>query len=239
MDPLRYSIGRSGRRGPLSAAPASKPPPEHDPAAPRAGPPATGPVAPPEREKEVPLWLRRLSLVVFVLCCLEIGLLLVVLPWTRIWTENSLLAGSPRLQVFAQQHFVRGLVSGLGLQNIHEFLTGRKERPAAISELAGKGDAPAVKTFEIFVDIYGAEAGNKALQVLARGGVFLAGGVAAKNIAHFTDGRFITAFLRKGRFSEILREFPVDVIINEQVGLLGAIDMAFRLALESHRSSIR
>jgi glucokinase len=131
------------------------------------------------------------------------------------------------------------LVSGMGLQNIYEFLTGRKETPAAISELAGKGDALAVKTFEVFVDIYGAEAGNKALQVLARGGVFLAGGIAAKNIAHFTDGRFITAFLRKGRFSEILREFPVDVIINEQVGLLGAIDMAFRLALESHRSSIR
>ena len=62
--------------------------------------------------------MRRLSLVVFVLCCLEIGLLLVVLPWTRIWAENSLLAGSPRLQVFAQQHFVRGLVSGLGLLDI-------------------------------------------------------------------------------------------------------------------------
>lgn len=62
--------------------------------------------------------MRRLSLVVFVLCCLEIGLLLVVLPWTRIWTENSLLVGSPRLQVFIQQPFVRGLVSGLGLLDI-------------------------------------------------------------------------------------------------------------------------
>lgn len=131
------------------------------------------------------------------------------------------------------------LVSGMGLQNIYEFLTTRKETPAAIAELAATGDAPAVRTFEIFVDIYGAEAGNKALQVLAHGGVFLAGGIAAKNIDQFTDGRFMTAFLRKGRFTEMLGEFPVDVIMNEQVGLLGASDMAFRLALESHRSSIR
>lgn len=119
MDPLRHSIARSSQRGPLSAAPASppEPPSDHDPAAPRDGASATGTVTP-KKEKEAPLWLRRLSLVVFVLCCLEIGLLLVVLPWTRIWAENSLLAGSPRLQVFLQQHFVRGLVSGLGLLDI-------------------------------------------------------------------------------------------------------------------------
>ena len=120
MDPLRHSIERSSPLGPLSAAPAppSEPPPGGDPA----GAPAAESVAPPEKGKkekeEAPLWMRRLSLVVFVLCCLEIGLLLVVLPWTRIWQENSLLAGSPRLQLFVQQHFVRGLVSGLGLLDI-------------------------------------------------------------------------------------------------------------------------
>lgn len=120
MDPLRHSMGSSSRSGPLSAAPpaAPEPPPGRGPAAPPAGASPTGKVTAPEKEKEAPLWMRRLSLVVFVLCCLEIGLLLVVLPWTRIWTENSLLAGNPRLQVFAQQHFVRGLVSGLGLLDI-------------------------------------------------------------------------------------------------------------------------
>ncbi len=120
MDPLRHYLGSSSRREPLSAAPASppEPPSDRDPAAPRTSASATGSVAAPQKEKEAPLWMRRLSLVVFVLCCLEIGLLLVVLPWTRIWTENSLLAGSPRLQVFTQQYFVRGLVSGLGLLDI-------------------------------------------------------------------------------------------------------------------------
>lgn len=128
------------------------------------------------------------------------------------------------------------LVSGMGLENIYEYLTTRRETPAGIAELARNGEAPAVRTFEIFVDIYGAQAGNKALQVLARGGVFLAGGIAAKNIERFTDGRFMTAFRRKGRFSEFMNDIPVDVITNQQVGLLGAIDTALRLALESRRS---
>ena len=68
------------------------------------------------------------------------------------------------------------------------------------------------------------------LRVLARGGVFLAGGIAAKNTKYFTDGRFMAAFLRKGRFRELLAEMPVDLIMNEKVGLLGAAEMARRIA---------
>jgi glucokinase len=120
------------------------------------------------------------------------------------------------------------VISGMGLSNIYEFLTGRSEDPARIAELAQSGDESAVRTFRIFVDIYGSEAGNAALRVLARGGVFLAGGVAAKNQAFFTDGRFMTAFLRKGRFVELLREMPVNLIINEHVGLIGAAARARR-----------
>src|SRR5712691_4494917 len=114
------------------------------------------------------------------------------------------------------------VISGMGLENIYEFLTGRKEDAARIAELANRGDDAGLRTFGIFVDIYGSEAGNMALRVLARGGVFLAGGVAAKNRGFFTDGRFITAFLRKGRFQVRLRDIPVDLIVNEHVGLIGA-----------------
>jgi len=114
------------------------------------------------------------------------------------------------------------VISGLGICNIYEFLTGRKEEAAHIAELAARGDDAGLRTFRMFVDIYGAEAGNMALRVLARGGVFLAGGVTAKNQKFFTDGKFIEAFLRKGRFRELLLEMPVDLIINEQVGLIGA-----------------
>ena len=124
------------------------------------------------------------------------------------------------------------LVSGMGLTNIFAFLGGGAADPTEVAALAAKGDARAMQTFAIFVDIYGAEAGNMALRVLARGGVFLAGGIAAKNVRYFTDGRFLAAFLRKGRFRELLAEIPVDLITNEKVGLLGAAEMARRAAME-------
>jgi len=65
-----------------------------------------------------PLWLRRLSLVTLVMFCVWIGMLLVALPWTRIWTENALLAGSPALRGISQNPAVRGAVSGLGFIDI-------------------------------------------------------------------------------------------------------------------------
>lgn len=73
------------------------------------------PKQPPKRSH---IWLQRLWLVVFVLFCLEVGSALVVLPWLRLWTENSLLAGFPQLQEFMKLNFVRGVVSGLGLVDI-------------------------------------------------------------------------------------------------------------------------
>jgi len=130
------------------------------------------------------------------------------------------------------------VLSGMGLVNIHNFLLGIERAydeaiPVEIAQLAERGDAAALRAFEIFVDIYGAEAGNMALRTLARGGVFLAGGIAGKNVAHFTDGRFAHAFTRKGRFAPLLDQIPVDIIVNAKVGLLGAAEAALRL-VESH-----
>jgi glucokinase len=125
------------------------------------------------------------------------------------------------------------LLSGMGLVNIHNFLSNHdrpydETLPMEIAKAFAAGDPIAVRTFAIFVDIYGAEAGNMALRLLARGGVYLAGGVAAKNIDRFTDGRFMDAFLRKGRFQNILAAIPVNLITNPKVGLLGAAEMAAR-----------
>ena len=141
--------------------------------------------------------------------------------------------------LFSQLHAKLGHVSweralsGMGLVAIHNFLSGvdrpyDEAIPAEIAALADSGDATAAHTFEIFVDVYGAEAGNMALRLLARGGVFLAGGVAAKNTRHFTDGRFVAAFVRKGRFAPLMESIPVDIIVNAKVGLLGAVEMATR-----------
>jgi hypothetical protein len=72
----------------------------------------------PQPPKRPHLWVQRIWLAVFVLFCLEIGIMLTVLPWTRIWTENSLLLGHPQVREFLMRPFVRGLVSGLGLVDI-------------------------------------------------------------------------------------------------------------------------
>jgi glucokinase len=121
------------------------------------------------------------------------------------------------------------LVSGAGLVNIFTFLGGEELDAAEIAARAGDGDARARRAAEIFVDIYGAEAGNLALRVLARGGIYLAGGIAAKNIDWFTDGRFLEAFRRKGRFRSFCETVPVDVIVDQEVGLKGSLDFARRL----------
>jgi glucokinase len=120
------------------------------------------------------------------------------------------------------------VVSGMGLVNIFTFLGGEELNPAEIAEKADAGEPLAQRAAAMFVDIYGAEAGNMALRVLARGGVFLAGGIAAKNRGWFTDGRFLEAFRRKGRFSDLMARIPVDVIVNESVGLIGAVAVARR-----------
>lgn len=121
------------------------------------------------------------------------------------------------------------VISGMGLVNIFTYLGGEDVTAAEIADRADAGDVLATRTFAIFVDAYGAEAGDLALSTLARGGVYLAGGVAAKNVHRFTDGAFMTAFTRKGRFSDVMKTIPVDLITNEQVGLIGAVEGARRV----------
>ena len=66
----------------------------------------------------LPVWLQRTFLVILVIFCVELGLLLIAIPWTSIWTENVLLRNSPRLREFLAHGFVRGCVSGLGFLDI-------------------------------------------------------------------------------------------------------------------------
>jgi hypothetical protein len=75
-----------------------------------------GPLAAPPAHP--PVWAQRLLLVVEVAVAVWAGLLVMALPWTRLWTENPLLAGWPTLKDFLDQNFVRGLISGIGLVDI-------------------------------------------------------------------------------------------------------------------------
>ncbi len=99
----------------------------------------------------------------------------------------------------------------------------RQDAAAAISEFAiNKTDPLAVHALDLFVDIYGAFAGNMALATLARGGVYIAGGIA-RQIAHkLADGGFVRAFTHKGRFSDLLQRYPLYIVTDPKVGLKGA-----------------
>lgn len=94
---------------------------------------------------------------------------------------------------------------------------------ATISQAAqAQRDHLSQQTMALFVGAYGAEAGNLALKLLPYGGLYVAGGIAAKNLDLLTAGGFMTAFRDKGRVSDLLREVPVHIVLNPQVGLIGA-----------------
>jgi glucokinase len=130
------------------------------------------------------------------------------------------------------------VLSGPGLVNIFEFLrdTGRGKVPgwlsaemkvmdpaAAISAAAIDAKCPmSEQAMDIFVCIFGAEAGNLGLKIKATGGVFLAGGIAPKILAKLATPLFLDAFLSKGRLRHLMEVMPVNVIINDKLALLGA-----------------
>lgn len=114
-----------------------------------------------------------------------------------------------------------------------ESQTEKLADPAAtISARAiSKTDPLSQSTMQMFMSAYGAEAGNLALTTLCYGGLYIAGGIAAKNLDLFANGTFITAFNRKGRVSDLLANIPVSVILNPQVGLIGAAAQAAKLGV--------
>jgi glucokinase len=78
------------------------------------------------------------------------------------------------------------------------------------------------------VSIYGAEAGNLALKVMARGGVWIAGGIAPRIVPRMRTPAFLEAFFAKGRMRRVLEGMAVRVILNDKVGLIGAARYAIR-----------
>ena len=136
------------------------------------------------------------------------------------------------------------VVSGPGLLNLYGFLreTRRGEEPPWLAERIAAGDPAAaiaeaamedrsdlaVQALDLFVRLYGAEAGNLALKVLSTGGVYLGGGIAPKIAAWLQRPPFLEGFLDKGRMRPLLESMPVRVILNDRTGLLGAARHAAR-----------
>ena len=134
------------------------------------------------------------------------------------------------------------VLSGPGLFNLYRFLRARSGAPepewlrkgmaggdpsAVISETAlADRDPCCVEALDLFVSIYGAEAGNLALKAFAVGGVFIGGGIAPKIRAKLQDGAFVSAFRDKGRLSALLASIPVNLALEPRAALLGAADVA-------------
>jgi glucokinase len=152
---------------------------------------------------------------------------------------------------------VERVVSGLGIVSIYQFLRDRqvaKESPdvaevvctweretglsektvdpaATISTAAAEGrDRLSEQTMQLFAAAYGAEAGNLALKLLPYGGLYIAGGIAAKNLPLMQKGFFLTAFANKGRMRSLMERIPIHIVLDAQVGLIGAAICAARLS---------
>ena len=91
-------------------------------------------------------------------------------------------------------------------------------------------DSRSVQTLEIFADVYGSEAGDLALKILPSGGLFVAGGIAPKILPFLRSGKFMQAFLDKGRLKPAISSIPVHVVLNPDVGSIGASLRASQIA---------
>lgn len=130
------------------------------------------------------------------------------------------------------------VLSGPGLVNLYVFLLAHRcsstpswlddqmrtgDPAAAITQAAMlERDATCIEALALFVRLFGAEAGNLALKLMATGGVYLGGGIAPRVLPALTSGAFMAAFFGKGRMRGLLEAIPVRVILNEQTALLGA-----------------
>jgi glucokinase len=145
------------------------------------------------------------------------------------------------LLVHLQQQFQHvsweRVVSGMGIVSIYEFLCIYRNTQAQgdLPAQMRAGDAAAViaqaalqdsdalcgETMLCFVRLYGAEAGNVALKMMSRGGLFIGGGIAPKILPLLQDGEFLNAFLNKGRMRHLLEAMTIKVILNDRAALYG------------------
>ena len=82
-------------------------------------------------------------------------------------------------------------------------------------------DSLCAEALDLFIHLYGVEAGNHALKIMATGGVYLGGGIAPKNLERFKGPLFMQGFLDKGRMQPLLEAMPVKIIVNDRTALYG------------------
>lgn len=177
--------------------------------------------------------------------------------WRIAATEGGHIDFAPtdRIQILLLEHLIERfghvsyerIVSGVGLVTIYEFLRAYEQYDenldlrqamvegdpaAAISQFAlEKNDTHARESLDLFIKIYGSQAGNLALTVLPMAGLYIAGGIAAKNYQRFITGPFIDAFIAKGKMTSLVKKIPVRLILQPKVGLMGARLLAQKITV--------
>lgn len=118
------------------------------------------------------------------------------------------------------------VVSGSGLVAIHEFSAGVALSAEEIATRAlASADGHERRSLDLFLAAYGAFAGDMALTCLPRGGVFLAGGIAAKLVPALQHGEFLAAFNAKAEHAALVARMPIYVATDPLLGLHGALGL--------------
>jgi glucokinase len=130
------------------------------------------------------------------------------------------------------------ILSGGGFKRVHEFLDPSRRHdfdepgvdPApGITERGLTGECPVcAETLDLWVDMYGSEAGNLGVHSMARGGIFITGGIAVKILPKMTTGRFVAALRDKEKMEAYLEQIPVVIVLNENCPLMGAAFVAWK-----------
>lgn len=139
---------------------------------------------------------------------------------------------------------IERIISGMGILNIYDYLKSTKkysepvwlakriktDYPAKVINEAAceKAQKLCIKTIDVFLSILGAAAGNLALTGLTKGGVYIGGGIPPKLLWRIKEDAFMKAFTGKGRFKGLMKKIPVNIILNNNTGLIGAAITGFK-----------
>jgi glucokinase len=148
----------------------------------------------------------------------------------------------------ARSEFVSAelVLSGRGFRTVHEFLSQAVRHPefddpkvdsaAEITRMALAKLCPVcIDTVGLWVEIYGSEAGNLAVRTVARGGIYVAGGIAIKILPLLKDGRFVSAAQHKEKMTDFLSQIPIQVILDDECPLKGAAKAATENLLKTNQ----
>lgn len=131
------------------------------------------------------------------------------------------------------------ILSGRGFKTVHEFLNPAVRHPGfddssvdpapMITRQGLSGECPVcVATLDLWTEIYGSEAGNLAVRTVARGGIYVTGGIAVKVLPKLKEGRFVAAARHKEKMQDFLAQVPIQVVLDEECPLKGAAYAAWK-----------